>query len=425
MSEFLRLRSPENARALLLSHMVLPDQETESVPSGQALGRITAEDIMAPHGLPEFARSTVDGYAVRARDTYGASPSLPVYLRLRGEVPMGVLATVEARASECLLIHTGGMLPPGADAVVMLENTQAASVDHESGSDESESEIEIHRAAASGENVIGVGEDVKAGQVVLGAGSRLRPQEIGGLMALGLTTVLVKRKPRIAVISTGDEIVDPQTQPAPGQVRDVNSSSLAALVADAGGEPVLLGVVPDRPDELASAARTALSTSDLVIISAGSSASARDLTASTINALGEPGVIVHGVNIRPGKPTILGICGGKVVIGLPGNPVSALVVARLFVVPAILKWLGLGEGRPQPSIRAKLSVNVASQTGREDWWPMRLHRAPSGMEPEWVAEPIFSRSNLIFGLVAAQGLMCVAAEKNGMTAGEIVTVELF
>lgn len=380
---------------------------------------------MAPHGLPEFARSTVDGYAVRARDTYGASPSLPVYLRLRGEVPMGVLATVEARASECLLIHTGGMLPPGADAVVMLENTQAASVDHESGSDESESEIEIHRAAASGENVIGVGEDVKAGQVVLGAGSRLRPQEIGGLMALGLTTVLVKRKPRIAVISTGDEIVDPQTQPAPGQVRDVNSSSLAALVADAGGEPVLLGVVPDRPDELASAARTALSTSDLVIISAGSSASARDLTASTINALGEPGVIVHGVNIRPGKPTILGICGGKVVIGLPGNPVSALVVARLFVVPAILKWLGLGEGRPQPSIRAKLSVNVASQTGREDWWPMRLHRAPSGMEPEWVAEPIFSRSNLIFGLVAAQGLMCVAAEKNGMTAGEIVTVELF
>ncbi|HEY5982816.1 MAG TPA: gephyrin-like molybdotransferase Glp [Anaerolineales bacterium] len=425
MSEFLRLRSPENARALLLSHMVLPDQETESVPSGQALGRITAEDIMAPHGLPEFARSTVDGYAVRARDTYGASPSLPVYLRLRGEVPMGVLATVEARASECLLIHTGGMLPPGADAVVMLENTQAASVDHESGSDESESEIEIHRAAASGENVIGVGEDVKPGQVVLGAGSRLRPQEIGGLMALGLTTVLVKRKPRIAVISTGDEIVDPQTQPAPGQVRDVNSSSLAALVADAGGEPVLLGVVPDRPDELASAARTALSTSDLVIISAGSSASARDLTASTINALGEPGVIVHGVNIRPGKPTILGICGGKVVIGLPGNPVSALVVARLFVVPAILKWLGLGEGRPQPSIRAKLSVNVASQTGREDWWPMRLHRAPSGMEPEWVAEPIFSRSNLIFGLVAAQGLMCVAAEKNGMTAGEIVTVELF
>jgi molybdopterin molybdotransferase len=221
--------------------------------------------------------------------------------------------------------------------------------------------VEVLRAVASGENVLKVGEDVAKGDEVIPAGVRLRPAEIGGLVALGFTRVRVASLPRIGILSSGDEVVPPDKIPGPGQVRDVNAYTLSALVDAAGGQPVAYGIVPDQEAALRSTAARALSECDGVVITAGSSASTRDLTAQVINALGRPGVLVHGVNVRPGKPTILAICDGKPVIGLPGNPVSALVIASLFVTPVIQALLGLRQMRPLPSVPARLALNLASQ----------------------------------------------------------------
>ncbi len=418
--EFLTLLPPADALKILLDPLQ-PLCSTESVPSAQALGRVTARPVVAPHPLPPFPRSTVDGYAVRAADTYGASEGLPAYSQLIGEVPMGAAPAFELETGQCALIHTGGMLPPGSDAVVMLEVTQMV---REPARQEARfaapGEIEILRAAAVGENVIATGEDVTAGQEVIAAGTRLRPAEIGGLMALGLTHLEVARRPRSAILSSGDEVVPPEAQPGPGQVRDVNAYTLSALVQETGGEPVLFGILPDRSEALLAAARRALAECDLLVITAGSSASARDLTAQAINALGLPGVLVHGVNVRPGKPTILGICDGKPAIGLPGNPVSALVIARLFVVPAIEKLLGLRPAPRPPSVLARLTLNLPSQAGREDWVPVRLvHR-----EGETLAEPVFGKSNLIFTLARADGLVRIPPDATGLETGERVEVVL-
>lgn len=423
---------PDEARALLLSHLTQPVTDSESIDVPSALGRVLAEDIHAPQPLPDFQRSTVDGYAVRAADTHGASDSLPAYLHLMGEVPMGDAPAFEVGPGQCALIHTGGMLPDGTDAVVMLEYTQ-----HIVEAESSRPEIEIFRAVAEGENVIRVGEDVARGQLIQPRGSLLRPAEIGGLMALGITAVKVMRKVRIGLISTGDEVIDPARMPRPGQVRDVNSYTLNALIEKSGGMAKLYGIVSDEFAALKDAAARALSECDAVIITAGSSASTRDMTADVIRSLGAPGVLVHGINTRPGKPTILGVCDRKAVIGLPGNPVSALVNGYLFVVPVIEKLLG-ALPRPKATVLARLTVNLPSQAGREDWWPVKLTtesrshgdlEAPSLRDsvvskPEFLAEPIFGKSNLIFTLASADGLLRIHPDATGLSAGETVEVYL-
>ena len=431
MPEFLTLLPPDEARELLLSHFSQPVADSEEIDVRSSLGRVLADDVQAPHPLPEFQRSTVDGYAVRARDTHGASDSLPAYLNLIGEVPMGDAPAFELGTSHCALIHTGGMLPAGADAVVMLEYTQGTGAE----------EIEIFRAVAEGENVIRVGEDVAQGQTVLATGSLIRPAEIGGLMALGILTVRVARKIRVGLISTGDEVVDPGQSPRPGQVRDVNSYTLGALVEKAGGVARAYGIVSDQFEDLKRIVAKALSECDVVLITAGSSASTRDMTAEVIRSLGEPGVLVHGINTRPGKPTILGVCDGTPVIGLPGNPVSALVNGYLFVVPLIEKLLG-ALPKARPSVLATLTVNLSSQAGREDWWPVKLIRSAmsstgsstpalhdlpsksSAGEGDYEANPIFGKSNLIFTLASADGLLRIHPDATGLSAGEIVEVYL-
>lgn len=409
MPEFLELLPPGQALDLMLSNY-RPVVRAEVIDVANALGRVTAVPVTAPYALPSFDRSTVDGFAVRAADTYGASDSLPAYLRVAREVPMGAEAGFTLQSEECALIHTGGMLPAGADAVVMVENTQYAQARM----------VEIQRAAAPGENVLKTGEDVAQGEEVIPAGKRIRPEEIGGLMALGITRLQVAARPRVGLVSSGDEVIPPESDLKPGQVRDVNSYSLSALVERAGGAPVRYGIAPDRLEALSEAAARALAECEMVVITAGSSASARDLTAQAIQSLGEPGVLVHGVNVKPGKPTILAVCGEKPVIGLPGNPVSALVIARLFVVPLIEKLLGLAEHAPAPSLSARLSLNLASQAGREDWVPVRLVQDDQG----YLAEPVFGKSNLIFTLARAHGLIRIPADANGLSAGELVTVYL-
>ena len=435
MPEFLTLLPPDEARELLLSHLSIPDRDPEIMDVPLSLGRVLAEDIAAPHALPAFERSTVDGYAVRASDTHGAGDSQPAYLSLIGEVPMGDAPSFEIDTGQCALIHTGGMLPHGSDAAVMLESTQQTSeVSKNIGNHLPE--IEIFRAVAEGENVIHVGEDVARGQVVQPRGSMMRPAEIGGLMALGVTQVPVMRRIKVGLISTGDEIIDPGESPRPGQVRDINSYTLGALVEKSGGEQVLYGIISDTFEALKETAATARSECDVVIITAGSSASTRDMTADVIRSLGEPGVLVHGINTRPGKPTILGVCNGKAMIGLPGNPVSALVNGVLFVVPVIEKLLGVLP-RPRPVVSARLTVNLSSQAGREDWWPVKLLASPSPTgrsrstpegrargEGMYQADPIFGKSNLIFTLAAADGLLRIHPDATGLSAGETVEVML-
>jgi molybdopterin molybdotransferase len=426
MPEFLTLLPPDAARDLLFSHLATLMIDSESVDVSSSLGRVLVEDILAPHPLPDFQRTTVDGYAVRARDTFGASDSLPAYLTLIGEVPMGDSPSFELSEGRCALIHTGGMLPKGADAVVMLEYTQRTSeVSKESGG--LAREIEIFRAVADGENVIRVGEDVAQGQLVQAKGSLIRPAEIGGLLALGITSVRVARKIQVGLISTGDEVIDPGQSPRPGQVRDINSYTLAALVEKSGGVAKRYGIFSDRFEVLKDSAAQALSECDVVVITAGSSASTRDMTADVIRLLGAPGVLVHGINTRPGKPTILGVCNGKAVIGLPGNPVSALVNGYLFVVPLIENLLG-ALPKPRATVLARLNVNLPSQAGREDWWPVKLSSSPGGRgfrgEGEYQAHPIFGKSNLIFTLASADGLLMIHPDATGLSAGEMVEVLL-
>jgi molybdopterin molybdotransferase len=304
------------------------------------------------------------------------------------------------------------MLHASCTAVVMLEYTQKVGEDT----------VEVLRPVALGENIINVGEDVLIGEDVISTGVRIRSAEIGGLAAIGIEKLEVAKKPIIGIISTGDEVVSQEMKLSPGQVWDVNSYSLSALIDHAGGIPKRYGVFPDQLDIIEKLCCTAIEECDALVITAGSSASARDLTATVINHLGSPGVLVHGVNIKPGKPTILAICNNKVVVGLPGNPVSALVIARLFLVPVIESLLGLSNIGFRPKILAELTNNIPSVAGREDWVSARL----SINQQKYQVEPIFSKSNLIFSLVRGNCMIRIPADATGIAAGEWVEVyELF
>jgi len=409
VAEFLDLVPPSLALQRLLEALRPPAPLTERCLTSQAAGRTLGEDVFSPEDLPSFSRSMMDGYAVHARDTFGASDSLPAYLILGPDTPMGRAPCFSLPAGQASLIHTGGMLPEGADAVIMMENTQATG----SG------ELEVLRPVGVSENILKVGEDLRSGQQVFFAGRRLRPADIGSLMALGITEILAAVPPRVAVLSSGDEVVPPDCKPTPGQVRDINSYSLGSLITQSGGVPVFYGIIPDHHDALFGVLQKALQECDAIVITAGSSASARDLTAGVIGEMGQPGVLVHGVSVRPGKPTILAACKGKAIIGLPGNPVSAMVIARLFVTPWIDRLLGVAALRVKPSVTATLRINTPSQAGREDWIPAHLIQTGSGLE----VEPIFYKSNLIFTLAQADGLIYIPADITGYSAGEIVQVE--
>jgi len=379
----------------------------EAVATAEAMGRVVAEDIVAPGDLPFFPRSTMDGYAVRAEDTYGASEGLPAYLRVVGEVRMGSPADIVVGPGEAVLIHTGGMLPGNADAVVMVENTREVD----------SSTIEVVRPAARGENVLQVGEEVRKGDLLLPAGSIVRAQEIGGLLSQGITEITVLQRVKVGLISTGDELVPPEEVPQPGQVRNTNAYTLAALAFKAGAIPLRLGIMRDDREALVQAARDGLRQADIVVISAGSSASARDMTADVIRSLGEPGVLVHGVALRPGKPTILGVVNGKPIFGLPGNPSSAMVTFELFVTPCIYRLSGCRQPLRR-FVKARLTRNIASAAGREDYVPVKLHE----QDGEMLAEPVFGKSNLLSNMMRADGMAQVPLDRNGLAEGESALV---
>ncbi len=411
MPEFLSLISPAKARENFLKVVSEAiELKSEKISTVESVGRVAAKPIIAPYSLPTFNRSAMDGYAVRAEDTYGASESLPAFLKVVGEVKMGETASIEISNLEAMMIHTGGMLPQNANAVVMLEHTQRISP----------AEIEVYKSVSAWENTILQGEEILVGETVLAEGQRIRSVEMGGLLALGITQLEVFRKPRVGILSSGDEIVSPESELVAGKVRDVNTYTISALVRSCGGEPIPYGIIPDDELQLRQAVINLKSQSDLILISAGSSLSARDYTARVIQEQGLPGILVHGLNTRPGKPTILALCDQIPVIGLPGNPLSAYVIASHFVKPVIYTLEGMNS-QPIPNIRmAKITVNLNSQAGREDWVPTKI--IPSN--ERWLADPIFGKSNMIHALARADGLIWVPEDRTGISADETVTVEL-
>ena len=380
----------------------------EPVPLSHALHRVPAAPVTAPHPLPGFARSTVDGYAVRAADTYGVSEALPGYLTLAGTVLMGAEPEVAVGPGTAAAMPTGGVLPAGADAVVMVEYTQEAMP----------GTIEVVRPAAPGDGVVRADEDAAAGAELVPAGRPLRAQDLGMLAAAGLTSVSVHARPRVTIFSTGDEVVPPATsQLRPGQVRDATAAALAAMVADAGGEPVPGGIVPDDRAALAAALRAALATSDLIVVSAGSSVGARDETAGVVAGLGPPGIWCHGLAVHPGKPTLLAEASGVPLIGLPGNPRSALVIFRLLGVPLVRLVGGCTQPPPEPVRRARLARDLPSATGRLDVVQVQLR--------DGLAAPVFGLSALLSVLTAADGYLTVPEEATGLDAGTEVEVTLY
>lgn len=382
--------------------------EPETVPLAEALGRVLAEDLVSEENLPDFRRTIVDGFAVKASTTFGASDGAPGFLTVAGNIAMGERPEFSIGPGEAARIATGGMLPEGADAAVMIEHTEAMD----------QTAIEVYKGVAPGENVIEPGEDFAAGQTVLAAGTRLRPAEVGLLGAFGRGEVSVFRRPVVGIISTGDEVVPVEAAPGPGQVRDVNSHTLSGMLRAAGAEPITYGIIPDDAPALIAACRQAVAECHMILLSGGSSVGTRDFTVEAIMGLDDPEILVHGIALRPGKPTILARAGKTPVWGLPGHVVSALVVFVAVVRPFVDRLSGANQEERGYKIPAKLARNLSSGQGRTEFVRVRL--IPNG--DELLAEPVLGKSGLLNTMVHAHGLVEIERDAEGLDKGERVWV---
>lgn len=374
----------------------------------EALHCILAEPVVAAENVPGFDRSTVDGYAVFAKDTYGSSESMPGFLNVAGEVKMGEEASIPVSRGEAIYVPTGGMLPTGSDSVLMIEHCE-----------EIGGLLNTYKQIAPGENVIRAGEDIKAGEVLLEVGTKLRPQEIGALASLGISKVSVFRPIKAAYLSTGDEIVPYDTETLEiGQIRDINYLTVSGLAREWGVEVIYGGITTDDYEIFSAKARELYEQADILILSGGSSVGAKDYTTEVIQSLGDPGVFVHGISIKPGKPTILAVAQGKPVIGLPGHPASAMIIFRLFGEKVIKQLQGERLERKPERIFARITKNIASAPGRSDYIRVRLVEK----EGEWWADPIIGKSGLITTLVKSDGIVEIVSAKEGISQGEYVPV---
>lgn len=388
-----------------------PLREPVRVSLQEAVGRILAEDVYSREQVPPFARSTVDGYAVQAKTTYGASESMPAFLDISGKIQMGKGAEIPLLEGQAQYIPTGGMLPAGADSIVMIEHVEEVG-----------ELLNVYRQVAPGENVIRAGDDVKTGEHVLRKGTRLRPQDLGLLAAIGITEVAVSPVPVVGILSTGDEIVPPdKTELSPGEIRDINSIMIGSRLTQLGVEVIYGGIVQDEYEEFLTRTRELFEQVDFLLLSGGSSVGTRDYTVQVLGELGEPGVLVHGVATKPGKPTIVGKAQGKPVMGLPGHPVSALIMLDLLGVPILRQLQGESKGRMDKRVRARISRNVPSAVGRSDYIRVRLEERGDEL---W-AVPVFGKSGLVTTLVESDGILEISANKEGILEGEHVKIKLF
>lgn len=426
MKPFLTLQSVES----VLEHIrAFPLLGEERVQLDDALGRSLAQCFSATEDLPGFDRSTVDGFACRARDVFGAQEGNPALVECVADCRMGEVPDIKLEEGQAARILTGGMLPQGADCVVMVEYSRPAGGNL----------IEITRSQAPGDNVIFRDDDATAGALLLQAGHRLRPQDIGLLAAFGVVDVEVRRKPLVAVLSTGDEVVPSSATPPPGKIRDINAHSIAALCHEAGAQALRAGIVNDDAAKLKAAVTHLAEMHDVVVVSGGSSAGMRDHTVEIFESLPQAQLLVHGVAISPGKPFILAraVVNGRTVclVGLPGHVTSALVCARVFLAPLLEHLQGHADSAKQPQVPAVLTRSVASAQGRRDYLRVKLRPLPSqpprreqadnAPQPLYEAEPIMGASGLISGIAAADGLMVCPENREGYDAGDTVMVELF
>ncbi|WP_258358636.1 molybdopterin molybdotransferase MoeA [Moorella sulfitireducens] len=408
--ELFRVVTLAEARRLLSRYWPLPGRQEVVLPLLAALGRELARPVVAQDDVPGFTRATMDGYAVRAVDTFGAGEREPVILHLVGEVAMGQPAKVTVGPGQAVAVATGSMIPAGADAVVMVENTEILA----------EGRVAVFKPVAPGQDLVRRGADARAGTRVLPAGRTLRPQDLGILASLGVTQATVYEPWRVGILATGNEIVPPDAEPAPGQVRDINSYTLAGLAGQCGAEVTLYGIAPDDLEALTARVRQAMSENHMVLLSGGSSVGTRDLTVQVLAGLGQPGLLFHGVAVRPGKPTVAAVAGDKMILGLPGHPVSAMVVFRILIEP-LLRYGGYDHFLGKGTVAARLSRTITSTPGREDYIRVRLEAGPGG----FLAVPVPGGSSMISSMVQADGLITVPLEEEGLEAGAQVEVKLF
>ncbi len=401
------------AKRRIAEHIVVKEPLNRVVNVDEAYRRILAEDIYSSEDLPAFSRSTVDGFAVSSSDTFGATETLPAYLNVLHEISMGEEPGFTLKKGDAAKIPTGGMIPKGADAVVMLEYVQSVN----------EGLIEVLKPAAPGENIVSAGEDVKKGEMILRRGSRLRPQDVAALAGVGITRVKVYEKPGVAIISTGDEIVPAGSPLRAGQVRDVNSYNLAGLVSDNGGIALRKGIFRDVYGDIKGVVEESLHGADMVVITGGSSVGAMDMTAKVIDSLGPPGVIFHGVTLKPGKPTIGGVAKGIPIFGLPGHPAAVTVCFDLFIRPLLSALTGICERDylNRRTLTARMAKNISSSPGREEHVRVFIEERNG----ELCAVPVLGKSGLIRTLVMADGTVVIPSHVRGMEEGETVEVVLF
>jgi molybdopterin molybdotransferase len=403
--------SVSEAQKLILENLTLTDIPYVSVQLAEAFGRVLAADIVSPEDLPGFSRSTVDGYAVSAGDTFGASETSPTYLNVVNEILMGQEPGFVMKKGETAKIATGGMLPGGADAVVMFEHAHILD----------EPMIEIQKAVAPGDNLIQRGEDVRAGELILGKGHMLRPHDVAVIAGVGLQEVDVFERPAVSIISTGDEVVSEGKPVKPGQVRDMNSLVLAGLLVKDGALPLRKGIVRDSFDALKSAVEVSLEDSDMVLITGGSSVGIKDMTDNVISDVGK--VLFHSVSMKPGKPMLAGISGGKPMLGLPGHPRAVAVCYEVFIRPLVDRLSGLNTDATadmRGKVRARLAKSVSSALGRQEVISVSLEVR----DGEVWAEPMLGKSGLLSMMVRADGTITIPAGKPGLRGGETVDVKL-
>ena len=406
MKEFFKVT---DLQTVLEYRTKFPQVKAEEIPLVESVGRILAKDMVADDDLPDFPRAIVDGYAVKGASTFGSSESNPAYLKLSGSIAMGESPEIAVGPGEAAQIATGGMLPPGADSVVMIEHTEAID----------DTTIEVYRSVAPGQNMIAVGEDIKKQTRVLLNGQLIRPQEAGLLAALGKQQVAVYQKPVIGIISTGDEIVPINETPGRGQIRDINSYTLSGLIHEAGAVAVSYGIVRDDFKILFEKCKLALEQCDMILISGGSSVGARDYTADVLSALRDAKILVHGISISPGKPTILAKAQNKAFWGMPGHVVSAMIVFSRVVKPFVEHLSGQAAGQKKElRLQAKLSRNVASRQGRIDFIRVQLRLEEGRL---W-ADPVLGKSGLISTMVNADGLIEIDINTEGLDKGSLVEV---
>ena len=399
----LKVVSTEKAREIIKENFAEIKAREEMISVSDCLGRVLYSDIIAKENVPAFDRSTVDGFAVKASDTYGSSESMPAQLSVAGEIFMGKKADMTINDGECVRIATGGMLPEGADSVVMVEHTDTAFEDF----------CLIFKSVSPFENVTKKGDDIKENQVVFRKGRTLTSREVGAFASLGISKIPVAKKPRVGIISTGDEIVPVDGSVPFGKIRDINSHILFSLFKELGCDGTEYGIIADKYDDIYFSVKKAVSENDIVIISGGSSAGVRDMTADIISSLGE--VYIHGIAMKPGKPTIVGKIDGKAVFGLPGHPAAAYFVALRLIKPLVDSILGREENNN--TVKGRLTQNISSNHGREEIICIKV----SGED----AEPVFGKSGVISLLSQSDGYIVIDRNCEGLKKGDEVNIFIF